>query len=168
VRDHLTRVLFVQTVRAALASPGISVSLLRAFGDDHLRPVLALMHSRPGESWTVAKLASVAGMSRTAFALRFKSMVGLAPLEYLIRWRVHSAGRLLRATDRTVSSLATEFGFSTASSFIRTFKRVTGQSPARYRMTRAATPTAPSQGGQSDVTSSSVDNGRARYGQPPQ
>jgi AraC-like DNA-binding protein len=134
MRDHLTHVLFVQTLRVVLSRPDISLGWLRALGDERLRPALALIHGRPGEPWTVAKLAAAAGMSRSAFAQRFKTTVGLAPLDYLSRWRVQSAARLLRVTDRTVSSLATEFGFSTPSSFIRTFKRVTGQSPARYRL----------------------------------
>jgi AraC-like DNA-binding protein len=82
----------------------------------------------------MVRFAAAAGMSRSAFAQRFKTTVGLAPLDYLSRWRVQSAARLLRVTDRTVRSLATEFGFSTPSSFIRTFKRVTGKSPARYRV----------------------------------
>jgi AraC-like DNA-binding protein len=146
VRGHLTHVLFVQTLRAVLTSPDVSMRGLRALGDKRLRPALTLIHGRPGEPWTVATLASAAGMSRTAFALRFKDSVGLAPLDYLNRWRVQSAGRLLRATDRTVSSLATEFGFSTASSFIRTFKRVTGQSPASYRMTRIVSASRPGVG----------------------
>ncbi|MEV7630634.1 AraC family transcriptional regulator [Actinoplanes sp. NPDC089786] len=136
MRDHLTHVLFVQTLRAVLARPDTALGWLRAFSDERLRPALALIHAQPGEPWTVAKLAASAGMSRSAFALRFKTTIGLAPLDYLLRWRVQSAAQLLRATDRTVSSLATQFGFGSESSFIRTFKRLTGQSPARYRLER--------------------------------
>ncbi|GAA5181202.1 hypothetical protein GCM10023322_15270 [Rugosimonospora acidiphila] len=50
---------------------------------------------------------------------------------------MHSASRILRATDRTVGSLATEFGSSSESAFSRTLKRVTGQSPTEYRKSRA-------------------------------
>jgi AraC-like DNA-binding protein len=90
-----------------------------------------LIHGHPGDPWTVATLASAAGVSRSAFAHHFKSTVGLASLEYLSRWRVQAAAGFLRATDRTVSSLAAEFGFNRESSFIRMFKRATGHSPAR-------------------------------------
>jgi AraC-like DNA-binding protein len=137
MRDHLTHVLFLQALRALLPRAGAtSVGWLRALGDERLRPALTLIHHQPAEPWTVAKLAAAAGMSRSAFALRFKNSVGLSPSDYLTRWRVQSAGRLLRATDRTVASLAAQFGFSSESSFIRTFKRITGQSPARYRQGR--------------------------------
>ncbi|WP_345628161.1 helix-turn-helix domain-containing protein [Rugosimonospora acidiphila] len=74
---------------------------------------------------------------RSAFAERYRAIVGLPPLDYLARWRVHSASRILRATDRTVGSLATEFGSSSESAFSRTLKRVTGQSPTEYRKSRA-------------------------------
>jgi AraC-like DNA-binding protein len=72
-------------------------------------------------------------MSRSRFALRFKTLVGLPPLDYLARWRIQAAGRTLRSTDRTVYSVATEFGYGSESAFSTAFKRVTGQSPARYR-----------------------------------
>lgn len=137
MRDHLTHVLFVQTLRAVLSRPDAPLGWLRALADERLRPALTLIHAQPGQPWTVAKLAAEAGMSRSAFALRFKNVVGLSPLDYLARWRVQSAGRILRTTDRTVGSLATQFGFSSESSFIRTFKRLTGCSPARYRIDRA-------------------------------
>ncbi|NMO54600.1 AraC family transcriptional regulator [Actinoplanes sp. TBRC 11911] len=136
MRDHLTHILFVQTLRAVLTGAGTPTGWLRALGDERLRPALALMHRHPAEPWTLPKLAAAAGMSRSTFAQRFKDTVGLAPLDYLARWRVQSAARLLRATDRTISSVAKEFGFGTENSFIRTFKRVTGQSPARYRLNR--------------------------------
>nr|WP_221383029.1 AraC family transcriptional regulator [Actinoplanes polyasparticus] len=137
MRDHLTHVLFVQTLRGVLVRPNVPAGWLRALADERLRPVLARMSRDPGEPWTVASLAAVAGMSRSAFALHFRDTAGVPPLDYLARWRVQSAGRLLRTTDRTVGSLAAEFGFGSESSFIRTFKRITGHSPARYRVDRS-------------------------------
>ncbi|WP_250004978.1 AraC family transcriptional regulator [Actinoplanes sp. M2I2] len=139
LREHLTYVLFVQALRAVLQrgdtdSPG----WLRALTDSRLRPALQLIHGRPDRPWTVADLAAASSMSRTAFAVHFRATVGMPPLDYLIRWRVRSAGRALRSTDRTVSAVANQFGFGSESSFIRTFKRVTGRSPSRYRLERTA------------------------------
>jgi transcriptional regulator GlxA family with amidase domain len=76
-------------------------------------------------------------MSRSAFAERFKTTIGMGPMEYVTRWRVHAAARLLRKTDRSVGSLALNFGFGSASSVIRVFTRVTRQSPTRYRLGEA-------------------------------
>ena len=46
------------------------------------------MHGDVAKRWKVIDLASEVGMSRTSFAERFKSLVGMAPLEYLVRWRM--------------------------------------------------------------------------------
>jgi AraC-like DNA-binding protein len=56
--------------------------------------------------------------------------------DYLVRWRIQSAARILRSSDRTVASVAAQFGYTSESAFSNAFKRVTGQSPARHRRIR--------------------------------
>ena len=68
-------------------------------------------------------------MSRSSFAMRFRTLVGLPPLDYLVRWRMQIAARALRVTDRTVAAIG--------SAFSNAFKRVLGQSPSRYRRAQA-------------------------------
>jgi AraC-like DNA-binding protein len=139
MRDHLTHVLFLQTLRVILARPTAeSLGWLHALADDRLRSALALIHRTPAQPWTVAELAASAQMSRSAFALRFKNTVGLSPLEYVTYWRIQMAARALRSTDHTVSAVAGQFGYGSESAFIRAFKRVKGSSPARYRTERSA------------------------------
>jgi AraC-like DNA-binding protein len=134
---QLTQILFVQALRTLLIpgnQPGARVpGWLGALGDDCIGTALALIHKQPARRWTVAELATAVGMSRSAFAQRFRALVGLPPVDYLVRWRVHSAARALRSSDRTVASVATEFGYTSESSFSNTFKRVTGHPPARHR-----------------------------------
>jgi AraC-like DNA-binding protein len=72
-------------------------------------------------------------MSRSAFAQRFRALVGLPPMDYLVRWRIHAAARALRSGDRAVASVASEYGYTSESSFSNTFKRITGHPPARHR-----------------------------------
>ncbi len=57
-------------------------------------------------AWTVAELASAAGMSRSAFALRFRQIVGETPLEYLTRWRIYKAAVLLQHEDKKLTEVA--------------------------------------------------------------
>ncbi|MBC6462229.1 helix-turn-helix transcriptional regulator [Actinomadura sp. HBU206391] len=94
------------------------------------------MHQRASHRWTVGELAMAVGMSRSTFALRFKTLVGLPPLDYLLRWRVRAAERALRDGNRTVASVAAEWGYASESAFSNAFKRITGQPPARYRTER--------------------------------
>jgi AraC-like DNA-binding protein len=81
----------------------------------------------------VAELGHAVGMSRAAFAARFKQLVGMPPLEYLLRWRMHTAGRELLAGDRTVASVAAEWGYASEAGFSAAFKRIIGVPPGRYR-----------------------------------
>jgi AraC-like DNA-binding protein len=135
MREQLTRILFVQALRTLLRSgdPGELPGWLRALTDESIGTALALIHREPARRWTVAELAFAAGMSRSTFALRFKTLVGLPPLDYLARWRIRSAARMLRTSDRTVGSVATAFGYSSESAFSNAFKRMTGHPPARHR-----------------------------------
>jgi AraC-like DNA-binding protein len=139
MREQLTRILFVQALRTLLASQTQPTGWLAALTDAGIGTALASIHREPARRWTVAELASAVGMSRSSFALRFKTLVGLSPLDYLARWRIRSAGRALRSTDRTVSSVATEFGYGSESAFSTAFKRLTGHTPAQYRRLPAPT-----------------------------
>ena len=63
-------------------------------------------------------------MSRTSFAERFKSVVGVAPLTYLTNWRMQLAARSLRRSELPISGLARQFGYLSESAFSNAFKRV--------------------------------------------
>ncbi|MGO8506757.1 helix-turn-helix domain-containing protein, partial [Rhizobium leguminosarum] len=75
-----------------------------------IAPALRLMHGDPGRSWQLGELAKAAGMSRTSFALRVKTVAGVAPLTYLICWRMRLAERELREGSMPVSALALSLG----------------------------------------------------------
>jgi AraC-like DNA-binding protein len=137
---HLARILFVQALRAHLASPDApsSSGWLGALADPQIGAALSLMHQDVARRWTVRELAAAVTMSRSGFADRFKALVGVAPIDYLLQRRMQTAGKALRDGDRTVSVIATAWGYSSESAFSNAFKRVMGQSPGQYR--RAATP----------------------------
>jgi AraC-like DNA-binding protein len=91
------------------------------------------MHGDPAHPWQLEELASAVGMSRTTFALRFKTAVGVAPLSYLFDWRMHLAERALRETDTPVSRVGLSVGYTSESAFCNAFKRAVGMAPQRYR-----------------------------------
>jgi AraC-like DNA-binding protein len=137
VRRQLTQVLAVHALRAVLAHHcGLPKGWLSALADPRIGAALAAIHDRPQHHWSVAELAHVAAMSRSAFAARFRELVGAPPLEYLTGWRMRRAAHALRSTDATVARIGAEVGYPVETTFNATFKRIVGTAPGRYRRER--------------------------------
>ena len=138
---HLASVLFIHAVRAHLAGVGAAPggdgaptrSVLVALRDPGVAAALGAFHRDPGDPWTVDALARHAGMSRTAFAERFRALVGEPPLTYATRWRMHHAARLLRTERIALADIAARVGYGSEAAFNRTFKRWMRVPPGRYR-----------------------------------
>jgi AraC-like DNA-binding protein len=108
-------------------------SWLRALRDPVLARVIAALHARPAEPWTVASLAREVHVSRATLARRFAEAVGEPPLTYLTRWRMHLAAQRLAYSTDTVGMIAHEVGYTSEYAFNRAFARHRGQPPGRYR-----------------------------------
>jgi AraC-like DNA-binding protein len=106
---------------------------LRALADPRIGAALRHIHSSVETGTSLADLARVAGMSRTAFAARFRELVGQPPLAYAIQWRMSLAKDALRTTDRAIGKLAFEYGYASESAFSMAFRREVGCSPRAYR-----------------------------------
>ena len=72
-------------------------------------------------------------MSRTSFAVRFRDVVGVPPLTYVLNWRMRLAERELSETDHSVADIAWSIGYGSESAFSNAFSRSTGVSPGRFR-----------------------------------
>jgi len=132
--QHLANLLLIQALRSHTETvPEQSSGLLHALADPHIGAALYSMHKRIEHPWTVASLASEAGMSRSAFALRFKELMSESPLEYLTRWRMYRGSHLLRESDRKLADVAQAVGYDSDGAFHRAFKRVLGMAPGEYR-----------------------------------
>ncbi len=86
----------------------------------------------PARAWTVAQLAKEAALSRSAFFDRFNRAVGVAPMEYLLAWRMAMAKNMLRGSDGGVAEIARRVGYGSASAFSVAFTRHVGLSPTQY------------------------------------
>ena len=131
VLARLLEVLLIEALRSTAgttASPG----LVRGLADERLATALRRMHEEPTKAWTVAQLAKEAALSRSTFFARFNRAVGLAPMEYLLAWRMALAKRLLRQNESAVADVAERVGYSSASTFSVAFTRHVGLPPARY------------------------------------
>jgi len=131
VTSRLGDVLLVQALRAH-ASSGAPTGWLGALGHPKIGAALRLIHGDVARNWKVEDLASAAGMSRSDFARKFRERVGLPPLDYLIRWRMHVARHALRQEGASVAVIARSLGYSSESAFGNAFKRMFGRSPKRY------------------------------------
>ncbi len=94
---------------------------------------IAMIHARPGEHWSVRRLAQGVAMSPSRFAARFAAALGDSPMVYLTKWRMNVASRLLASTQRGVSVIAAEVGYESLAAFNRAFKRHVGVTPAAWR-----------------------------------
>jgi AraC-like DNA-binding protein len=118
---------------------GDEPSWLTGLRDPLIGRVLAMLHDRPGERWTLDTLAREAHVSRATLARRFAETVGEPPLSYLARWRMHIAAQRLRHSDDTIDTIAREVGYTSEFAFNRAFARHRGQPPGHYRrLSRAA------------------------------
>lgn len=133
--NRLADILFIQCVRAHIASSSETCKSgwLRAIFDPRIGVVLKAMHERIENLWTVEALAATAGMSRSAFALRFKELLGETPLEYLTNWRMYKATGLLQEDHGKLFEVANSVGYDSDAAFSKAFKRVLGVAPKQYR-----------------------------------
>jgi AraC-like DNA-binding protein len=131
VLERLLEVLLIEALRCGsgtTTTPGLA----RGLADERLACALRAFHAHPDRAWTIVELAREAALSRSAFFARFSRTVGLAPMEYVMAWRMAIAKRLLRENDLEITQIAERVGYSSASTFSVAFTRQVGTPPARY------------------------------------
>ncbi|MCZ6839039.1 MAG: AraC family transcriptional regulator [Alphaproteobacteria bacterium] len=133
VVEKLAEIFLVQVLRAHYEQGKSAEGFLAAMFDKRLTRALRMIHSNYREGLTLDDLAAAAGMSRSAFALQFKSTMGVAPVAYLANWRMCQANDILQLGDVTLSQVADRVGYQSDVSFSRAFKRQFGKSPSAVR-----------------------------------
>jgi transcriptional regulator GlxA family with amidase domain len=138
VTKRLADIIFVQAIRTYVRTMGShKAGWLAAMMQPKLSVAVRAMHEQIDRDWSVGELASIAGMSRSAFAADFRECVGEAPHAYLTRWRMYKAGCLIRSGRKSLARTAKAVGYQTDSAFSRVFRRHYGLTPAAYRRTMA-------------------------------
>jgi AraC-like DNA-binding protein len=140
VSNRLAEVLFIQALRAHITSTleMCKQPWLRAIFDPQIGSALKAIHQSVNRAWTVESLAETASMSRSAFASRFKELLGQTPLDYVTEWRMQKAIEFLNRRDQKLIEVAQSVGYESDAAFSKAFKRVVGVTPGEYRQESTA------------------------------
>jgi transcriptional regulator GlxA family with amidase domain len=130
--ERLVDILLVQVLRAALDQDrNKDFGWIGALTDPRIGKAIQMMHGDVAHPWSLMQLCASVAMSRSAFSKRFKALVGHAPLDYLLRWRMRVARNMLRQ-GVPVATVASDVGYASESAFRHAFKRLYGHAPGRY------------------------------------
>lgn len=95
--------------------------------------VMQYVDENISEKISLETLADVANMSKYHFCRFFLRHAGMSPIRYVVRTRIEKAKAILKASGKTVSSVADQTGFNDLGTFIRQFKNATGLTPSAFK-----------------------------------
>jgi len=131
---RLLELMFVEIIRHEAAQPDIvRQGFIAGLSDSRIAPTLRAIHGDVERGWTVADLARIAALSRSSFSDRFSRIVGVAPIDYLLRWRMALAKDRLRHGGERLAEIAQTLGYSSVSAFSVAFTRTVGSPPSAFR-----------------------------------
>jgi len=134
VMTRLADILVIQAIRSWIAEESSAqTGWLAALQDKQIGRAMQLIHRDPAQNWSVASLARVAAMSRSAFAAQFRKLLGESPMQYVVRWRMQLAVTFLEEGKVSVGEVAERLGYGSEAAFSRAFKRVVGRPPGAVR-----------------------------------
>jgi AraC-like DNA-binding protein len=129
----LVEQLFMRLGRAVEEQEAPRLAAPPVFHPDVVRSVRMHVHERLEERWTIPRMAQLAHMSTSRFAVLYKRLLGVSPAEDLIEARLARAQELLTNSGMSVSEVAAQTGFRSSSYFSRIFRRRIGIRPRDYR-----------------------------------
>src|SRR5262245_9237461 len=134
MRAGLGELMFLEVVRRYIAGlPAHDTGWLAGLRDPAVGRALALIHARPAHPWTLETLAAESGLSRSALAERFARLVGYPAMQYLARWRIQVAARLLADGAAKVGAVGREVGYASEAAFSPTLKQLARIAAADWR-----------------------------------
>ncbi|MBV9563679.1 MAG: helix-turn-helix transcriptional regulator [Bradyrhizobium sp.] len=136
VVTRLLHLLFAQSVREQAAGRPSKLGWMSGLIDPQIGRALSAIHTDPARRWSVADLAGIARLSRSAFAERFVELVGVSPLRYVTVWRLDLAADHLRSGSASISQIAHQVGYGSEAALTRAFKARFKATPAQFRRRR--------------------------------
>ena len=134
--ERLLELLCAETLRSQLESLSQTSGWFKGLRDPVVGRAIAMIHSQPGDHWSIERLANGVAMSPSRFTARFTAAMGISPMAYVAKWRMNVASRLLQRSQQTIQEIATTVGYENLSAFNRAFKKHVGVTPATLRSRR--------------------------------
>lgn len=132
VIDGLGQALLALALRAA-RQVELPAGLLPLLADERLGASVRAVLDAPQQPWTIEKLAASVAMSRATYARHFQALAGCGVAEFVLQLRMMQACDWLGDPQRSVADVAEAVGYGSEAAFATAFKRVLGQTPARWR-----------------------------------
>ncbi len=101
--------------------------------DSHWHDDLEFIQKNNANKITLDEIAKSGNVSKSTCLVIFKKYLQDTPANYLISYRLKNATNLLQKSDLTITEIAFNVGFSGASYFSETFKKIYGCSPSEYK-----------------------------------
>lgn len=98
-----------------------------------IKEMLDYIANNFGEKITLSNIANSGNVCNNSCINIFRKFTNSTPMEYLTRYRIEKACDLLNKTDKTISEIALDCGFSGSSYFTETFKKIIGITPKEYK-----------------------------------
>jgi len=131
----LADLFLTQALRAYLTGAACNSLHRPGPADPPIDHAIALIRNHADRPWTLQALARESGLSRTAFATRFRAATGEPPIQHLVNVRLSQAAAYLTSADLTIDAIAARIGYASDASLSKAFKRHFGVSPGTYRET---------------------------------
>jgi AraC-like DNA-binding protein len=137
--NHLMDYLVIRMYRYAIQENLIQNSAISGLADPKISKAVNAIHENPNQQWSLESLADEANMSRSRFAEYFKKKVGISPMNYLSEWRINLATKYLM-DGVPIKKLHSSLGYSSPTSFARTFQQRMGMTPKEWLSKSIAQP----------------------------
>lgn len=135
--DQITAFLQLLKEMSEIKSPQLITSAdfngETGYDSSRIDKVISYLNTHYNRSVSLDEVASLAAMNATAFCRFFKSKTGKSLMAYILDMRIGYACKLLMMDHLNISQISAECGFDTISHFNKSFKKITGYTPSRYK-----------------------------------
>ncbi len=131
--EYLSRVFLVKLIQRYGNRREEDDELASGFTSKRFRQVLSFIGENFPRTISVEDLAEAANLSASHFSRVFKETIGQSPMQFVTRYRVEQAKKMLVDRDRPLIDIAVGCGFADQAHFSRVFKQAEGSTPRAYR-----------------------------------